>query len=450
MMDNGLLLAVALLALVAAGASCGCVVLLVRLRREQGQQDLLAQRMASLEASIEKASTGVGSIAQWAAAEGAAAQQRYESLARESAQMGLRVDGLRRDTADRLDKNRDVVDARLGEVRATVERQLEAIRQDNATQLDRMRQTVDEKLSRTLNDRLSTSFREVSKQLEAVYTGLGDMRSIAAGVGDLKRVLSNVKTRGILGEVQLGAILADILTPEQYAQNVATKPGSADRVEFAVKLPQEGAEPIWLPIDSKFPGDAYEHLRDAVEAGDAAAVESARRVLEQRIKVEAKDISSKYLSVPATTNFAILFLPFEGLYAEVVDRPGLIETLQRDYQVSVAGPSTMAVILNSLQMSYQTFTFQKRADEIQRVLAAVKAEFPKYQAELRRALKQIETAGKTVDGIINTRTNVIERKLRSVTAIEDQDEAATLLGIEEDAFGPVALLDQESARGEER
>lgn len=450
MMDNGLLLAVALLALVAAGVSCGCVVLLVRLRREQGQQDLLAQRMASLEASIEKTSTGVGSIAQWAAAEGAAAQQRYESLARESAQMGLRVDGLRRDTADRLDKNRDVVDARLGEVRATVERQLEAIRQDNATHLDRMRQTVDEKLSRTLNDRLSTSFREVSKQLEAVYTGLGDMRSIAAGVGDLKRVLSNVKTRGILGEVQLGAILADILTPEQYAQNVATKPGSADRVEFAVKLPQEGAEPIWLPIDSKFPGDAYEHLRDAVEAGDAAAVESARRVLEQRIKLEAKDISSKYLSVPATTNFAILFLPFEGLYAEVVDRPGLIETLQRDYQVSVAGPSTMAVILNSLQMSYQTFAFQKRADEIQRVLAAVKAEFPKYQAELRRALKQIETAGKTVDGIINTRTNVIERKLRSVTAIEDQDEAATLLGIEEGAFGPVALLDQESARGEER
>lgn len=449
MMDNGLLLAVALLALVAAGASCGCVVLLVLLRREQGQQDLLVQRMASLEASIERASTGVGSIAQWAAVEGAAAQQRYESLARESAQMGLRVDGLRRDTADRLDKNRDVVDARLGEVRATVERQLEAIRQDNAIQLDRMRQTVDEKLSRTLNDRLSTSFREVSKQLEAVYTGLGDMRSIAAGVGDLKRVLSNVKTRGILGEVQLGAILADILTPEQYAQNVATKPGSADRVEFAVKLPQEGAEPIWLPIDSKFPGDAYEHLRDAVEAGDAAAVESARRVLEQRIKVEAKDISSKYLSVPATTNFAILFLPFEGLYAEVVDRPGLIETLQRDYQVSVAGPSTMAVILNSLQMSYQTFAFQKRADEIQRVLAAVKAEFPKYQAELRRALKQIETAGKTVDGIINTRTNVIERKLRSVTAMEDQDEAATLLGIEEGAFGPVALLDQESARGEE-
>lgn len=445
-MDNGLLFAVALLALVAACASVACAVLVARLRRERDQQELVAARVAALEASLEKASAGIGSIAQWAAAEGAAAQQRYESLARESAQMGQRVDGLRRDTADRLDKNRDVVDARLGEVRTVVERQLEAIRQDNASQLDRMRQTVDEKLSRTLNDRLATSFREVSKQLEAVYTGLGDMRNIASGVGDLKRVLSNVKTRGILGEVQLGAILADILAPDQYAQNVATKPGSADRVEFAVKLPQEGTDPIWLPIDSKFPGDAYEHLRDAVEAGDAAAVESARRVLEQRIKLEAKDISSKYLSVPATTNFAILFLPFEGLYAEVVDRPGLIESLQRDYQVSVAGPSTMAVILNSLQMSYQTFAFQKRADEIQRVLAAVKAEFPKYQAELRRALKQIETAGKTVDGIINTRTNVIERKLRSVTALEDQDQAEGVLGIGDDFLAPAVLLDEESSQ----
>lgn len=443
-MDNGMLVAVALLALVAAGASAMCAVLLVRLRRERERgAEQLAARLASLEGVVEKTSSGVSSLAQWAAAEGAVAQQRYESLARESAQMGLRVDGLRRDTSERLDKNRDAVDARLGEVRTTVERQLEAIRGDNAAQLDRMRETVDEKLSRTLNDRLAVSFREVSKQLEAVYTGLGDMRSIATGVGDLKRVLSNVKTRGILGEVQLGAILADILSPEQYAQNVATKPGSADRVEFAVKLPQDGGDPIWLPIDSKFPGDAYEHLRDAVETGDAPAVESARRVLEQRIKLEARDISSKYISVPATTNFAILFLPFEGLYAEVVDRPGLIESLQRDYQVSVAGPSTMAVILNSLQMSYQTFAFQKRADEIQRVLAAVKAEFPKYQAELRRALKQIETAGKTVDGIINTRTNVIERKLRFVTALEDDGLAANLLGVGDAALGYDEQADKE-------
>ena len=239
------------------------------------------------------------------------------------------------------------------------------------------------------------------------------------------------EARGILGEVQLGAILADILAPDQYAENITTKPESSERVEFAVKLPVDGGDPVWLPIDSKFPGDTYEHLRDAVEAGDAEAVEQARRALEQRIKAEARDISKKYISVPATTNFGILFLPFEGLYAEVVDRPGLIESLQRDYRVSVAGPSTMAVILNSLQMSYQTFAFQKRADEIQRVLAAVKAEFPRYQAELVRARKQIETAGKTVDGIITTRTNVIERKLRAVTALEDESAAAAIIGYDE-------------------
>ncbi|MFR8956255.1 MAG: DNA recombination protein RmuC [Collinsella intestinalis] len=331
--------------------------------------------------------------------------------------------------AQNLEQNRGAVEQRLDKVRETVDVQLSAIRRDNELKLEAIRATVDEKLATTLNDRLGASFKQVSSQLEAVYRGLGDMQNIASGVGDLKRVLSNVKTRGILGEVQLGAILRDILTADQYAENVATKPGSTERVEFAVKLPVEGGDPIWLPIDSKFPGDTYEHLRDAIEAGDAEGVAAARRALEQVIKAEAKDISSKYLSVPETTNFAIMFLPFEGLYAEVVDRPGLIECLQRDYQVNIAGPSTMAVILNSLQMSYQTFAFQRRADEIQRVLSAVKAEFPKYQAELRRALRQIETAGKTVDGIINTRTNVIERKLKSVTAMEDDALAAELLEI---------------------
>ena len=327
----------------------------------------------------------------------AVSQQHYESLQRGFDQ-----------TEVRMDKMREVVGG----------------------QLDTIRATVDEKLANTLNDRLGASFRQVSEQLEAVYKGLGEMQTVAGGVKDLKRVLSNVKTRGILGEVQLGAILADILAPDQYAENTVTKPGSSERVEFAVKLPVEGGEPIWLPIDSKFPGDTYEHLRDAIEAGDADAVAVARKALEQVIRQEARDISEKYLSVPDTTNFGIMFLPFEGLYAEVVDRPGLIETLQRDYQVSVAGPSTMAVILNSLQMSYQTFAFQRQADAIQKVLSAVKAEFPKYQAELRRALKQIETAGKTVDGIINTRTNVIERKLRDVTAMEDDAEAAELLGLD--------------------
>lgn len=431
-MDGLALMIVGIAAAVAAVCSAFVLGEVRGMRRAQGE--LLREtegRVAGLEAAVADARAILGSLSQWAVGDSAVSQQRHDALMREFSEASGAMGVLRRETADRLEKNRDTVDARLGEVRTTVEQQLGSIRDDNQRQLDRMRETVDEKLTRTLNDRLSVSFKQVSDQLEAVYTGLGDMRNIASGVGDLKRVLSNVKTRGILGEVQLGAILADILAPDQYAENIATKPESSERVEFAVKLPVYGGDPVWLPIDSKFPGDTYEHLRDAVEAGDAEAVEQARRALEQRIKAEARDISEKYISVPATTNFGILFLPFEGLYAEVVDRPGLIESLQRDYRVSVAGPSTMAVILNSLQMSYQTFAFQKRADEIQRVLAAVKAEFPRYQAELVRARKQIETAGKTVDGIITTRTNVIERKLRAVTALEDESAAAAIIGYDE-------------------
>ena len=289
------------------------------------------------------------------------------------------MDDLRRETAQQLGANREGIEHRLDKVRETVDAQLGAIRKDNNVQLDQMRATVDEKLSRTLNDRLSASFKQVSDQLEAVYKGLGDMQSIATGVGDLKRVLGNVKARGILGEVQLGAILTDILTPDQYLENVATRPGASERVEFAVKLPVDEGDPVLLPIDSKFPGDAYEHLLDAQESGDAETVAAARKTLDTMVKREAKDICEKYLSVPATTNFGIMFVPFEGLYAEVVSRPGLIETLGRDYHVNVAGPSTMAAILNSLQMSYQTFKLQKRTDDVLRVLSAVKAELPRYQ-----------------------------------------------------------------------
>lgn len=431
-MDGLALMIVGIAAAVAAVCSAFVLGEVRGMRRAQGELLREAEgRVAGLEAAVADARAILGSLSQWAVGDSTVSQQRHDALMREFSEASGAMGALRRETADRLEKNRDTVDARLGEVRTTVEQQLGSIRDDNQRQLDRMRETVDERLTRTLNDRLSVSFKQVSDQLEAVYTGLGDMRNIASGVGDLKRVLSNVKTRGILGEVQLGAILADILAPDQYAENITTKPESSERVEFAVKLPVDGGDPVWLPIDSKFPGDTYEHLRDAVEAGDAGAVEQARRALEQRIKAEARDISEKYISVPATTNFGILFLPFEGLYAEVVDRPGLIESLQRDYRVSVAGPSTMAVILNSLQMSYQTFAFQKRADEIQRVLAAVKAEFPRYQAELVRVRKQIETAGKTVDGIITTRTNVIERKLRAVTALEDESAAAAIIGYDE-------------------
>ena len=432
---------VAALASVAA-AVCAATAIAMQMRahreleRSRARMDEASEQMAcanealvSIQSVLSQVLTTTQATLNQAASTSIIEQQHFDSQVRAIDQVSSKADEARREIAQNLEQNRGAVEQRLDKVRETVDVQLSAIRRDNELKLEAIRATVDERLATTLNDRLGASFKQVSSQLEAVYRGLGDMQNIASGVGDLKRVLSNVKTRGILGEVQLGAILRDILTADQYAENVATKPGSAERVEFAVKLPVEGGDPIWLPIDSKFPGDTYEHLRDAIEAGDAEGVAAARRALEQVIKAEAKDISSKYLSVPETTNFAIMFLPFEGLYAEVVDRPGLIECLQRDYQVNIAGPSTMAVILNSLQMSYQTFAFQRRADEIQRVLSAVKAEFPKYQAELRRALRQIETAGKTVDGIINTRTNVIERKLKSVTAMEDGALAAELLEI---------------------
>ena len=436
----GMELVAALASVAAAVCAAAAIVMQVRVHREfergRVRMDEASEQMAranealvSVQSVLSQVLTTTQATLNQAASTSIIEQQHFDSQVRAIDQVSSKADEARREIAQNLEQNRGAVEQRLDKVRETVDVQLSAIRRDNELKLEAIRATVDEKLATTLNDRLGASFKQVSSQLEAVYRGLGDMQNIASGVGDLKRVLLNVKTRGILGEVQLGAILRDILTADQYAENVATKPGSAERVEFAVKLPVEGGDPIWLPIDSKFPGDTYEHLRDAIEAGDAEGVAAARRALEQVIKAEAKDISSKYLSVPETTNFAIMFLPFEGLYAEVVDRPGLIECLQRDYQVNIAGPSTMAVILNSLQMSYQTFAFQRRADEIQRVLSAVKAEFPKYQAELRRALRQIETAGKTVDGIINTRTNVIERKLKSVTAMEDDALAAELLEI---------------------
>lgn len=436
----GMELVAALASVAAAVCAATAIAMQVRAHRElersRASMDEASEQMAranealvSVQSVLSQVLTTTQATLNQAASTSIVEQQHFDSQVRAIDQVSSKADEARREIAQNLEQNRGAVEQRLDKVRETVDVQLSAIRRDNELKLEAIRATVDEKLATTLNDRLGASFKQVSSQLEAVYRGLGDMQNIASGVGDLKRVLSNVKTRGILGEVQLGAILRDILTADQYAENVATKPGSAERVEFAVKLPVEGGDPIWLPIDSKFPGDTYEHLRDAIEAGDAEGVAAARRALEQVIKAEAKDISSKYLSVPETTNFAIMFLPFEGLYAEVVDRPGLIECLQRDYQVNIAGPSTMAVILNSLQMSYQTFAFQRRADEIQRVLSAVKAEFPKYQAELRRALRQIETAGKTVDSIINTRTNVIERKLKSVTAMEDDALAAELLEI---------------------
>ena len=315
-------------------------------------------------------------------------------------------------------------------VQDSVSQQLVAIRDDNNRSLEQIRSTVDEKLQKTLNDRINDSFRLVNEQLDSVSKGLGEMRGMAQSVGDLRKVLSNVKTRGIVGEVQLAAILKEVLSPEQYETNVATVPDSLNRVEFAVRIPGKGDEFVYLPIDAKFPAEAYGHLEDAKDAGDDVAIRAAWKELETRLKNEAKDIHEKYVAPPATTPFAVLFLPFEGLYAEVVNRTGLVERIQREWHVSVAGPSTMAALLNALQMGFQTVAIQKRADEIQKVLAAVKAELPKYRMELEKAQRQLNTVSKTIDGLVGRRTRAMERTLSSVTATASLGEADELLGIE--------------------
>ena len=347
------------------------------------------------------------------------------------AQLDARFDAFQRRVDENMKTTSQASTEQLGKVRETVDKQLSDMRKENEAKLELMRQTVDEKLQKTLDERMTQSFQRVSTQLEQVHQGLGEMRGLAEGVGDLKKVLSGVKTRGIVGEIQLGAILRDILSPEQYEENVATVSGSTERVEFAVKLPGESGETVWLPIDSKFPGDTYEHLVDAINAGNEEAIAAAKKSLETRIKAEAKDISTKYIAPPETTNFAILFLPFEGLYAEVVSQVGLLEQLQREYRVNVCGPSTMAALLNSLQMGFQSVAIQKHADEIQKVLSAVKTEFETYQAQLEKAQKQIRTAETTIDKILTTRTKAMNRKLRGVTALESLEDAQSTLGLVE-------------------
>lgn len=314
---------------------------------------------------------------------------------------------------------------KLEAIRGTMEKKITDLTADNNRQLTEMRQTVDEKLQKTLEDRISQSFKLVSERLEQVYKGLGEMQNLAAGVGDLKKVLSNVKTRGILGEVQLGAILEQILAPDQYGENVRTRSTGSERVEFAVKLPGDGDSVVWLPIDAKFPGDAYAALVDAYESGDAAAIELAAKNLERVIKSEARDIHDKYVEPPYTTDFAIMFLPFEGLYAEVVRR-GLLEVLQRDYKVNIAGPTTMAALLNSLQMGFKTLAIQKHSSEVWDVLGAVKTEFDKFGTVLEATQARINQANAELDKLIGTRTRSIQRKLRSVTSLGDRDAAQML------------------------
>ena len=350
--------------------------------------------------------------------------------------LGDMLNNTQKQTADLQDKRlaelnsqlttrNDTLQKTVNDMLVQIEKRMHDMQDDNNKKLEQMRATVDEKLQKTLEDRISQSFKLVSERLEQVYKGLGEMQTLATGVGDLKKVLSNVKTRGILGEIQLGAILEQILSPEQYETEIATVPNSTNVVEFAVKLPGNDASFIYLPIDSKFPGDKYATLVDAYDTGDQTIIETAAKDLERSIKLFAKDIHDKYIEVPYTTDFGIMFLPFEGLYAEIVRR-GLIEELQEKYKIVIAGPTTMAALLNSLQMGFKTLAIQKRSSEVWQVLGAVKTEFDNFASVLDETRKRLEQANNSLDKLVGVRTRQIQRKLRSVTSLAD-DETRLLL-----------------------
>lgn len=309
---------------------------------------------------------------------------------------------------------------KLENIRSTVEKKLTYMQEDNNKQLENIRTTVDEKLQNTLENKLNKSFETVSKQLQQVYKGLGEMQNLAVGVGDLKKVLSNVKTRGILGEIQLSAILKEILSPEQYEENVATKKGSRNVVEFAIKLPADDDSTVYLPIDSKFPGDTYAKLVDAMNSGNKEEIEVCSKNLLRTIKSEAKDIHDKYISPPNTTEFAIMFLPFEGLYAEVVNR-GMVEVLQREYKVNVAGPSTMGALLNSLQLGFKTLAVQKRSAEVWQILNDVKREFDTFADVLEKTQTKLNQANTELDKLVGVRTRKIQSQLSKVQKLEEKN-----------------------------
>ena len=382
----------------------------------------------------------------FAAKQSAMAEQNYTAMRGVSETLQTAVQNMSATLAQGQDSQQQILERRLRsleasntqkleELRAALAKDMSSLRAENAQKLDEIRHTVDEQLQDALQKRVSESFKAVNEQLEQVYKGLGEMQNLAADVGGLKQVLSGVKTRGILGELQLGAILEEILAPEQYETNVATIPGSTQRVEYAIKMPGVDGSTVWLPIDSKFPGDTYAHLQDAQASGDAQAVENARHTLELVLRSEAKDIHEKYVEPPYTTTFGILFLPFEGLYAEVVNA-GLLEALQRDYQVNVAGPSTMAALLNSLQMGFKTLAIQKRSGEVWQLLGAVKTEFDKFGQGLSKMQQRLRQTDEELDQLIGVRSRAISRKLRSVQSL-DEAAAATLLELDNEPGRPV-------------
>jgi DNA recombination protein RmuC len=348
--------------------------------------------------------------------------------------MGADGRALREEVVQSITSVSALVQQQLESVRGTVDSRLKSIQDDNAAKLEQMRATVDEKLQGTLEKRLGESFRLVSERLEKVHQGLGEMQALAVGVGDLKKVLTNVKTRGTWGEIQLGALLEQMLSPDQFERNVPVT-GGPERVEYAVRLPgsEPGDAPVWLPIDAKFPQEDYQRLVAASEACDAEAVEAAAKQFETRLRFCAREIAAKYVAPPKTTDFAILFLPTEGLYAEALRRPGLAEALQRDSRVMLAGPTTLGALLNSLQMGFRTLAIQRRSSEVWEVLGAVQSEFAKYAGVLARVQKKLQEASNTVDDAAR-RTRVLEKKLRQVETAGEPGAAGLLDGLEDDEF----------------
>jgi DNA recombination protein RmuC len=351
-------------------------------------------------------------------------EKRLESL---STQIQLTLDSVKKDMGERLTHMTQTAEQSAERVRNTLNEQLTTIQKDNAEKLEQMRKTVDEKLHATLEERLGQSFKLVSDRLEQVHRGLGEMQSLASGVGDLKRVLTNVKTRGTWGEFQLESLIEQLFTPEQYEKNCVTRPGATERVEIAIRLPgRDGDQPVWLPIDAKFPIEDYQRLLDAHEQADTTLVEEAAKALEVRIRGEAKKIKEKYIEPPHTTDFAVMYLPTEGLYAEVLRRPGLAESLQRDYRVVVTGPTNTAAMLNSLQMGFRTLAIEKRSSEVWALLGGVKTEFEKFGGVIAETEKKLQEAANKFTAV-GVRTRAIQRKLKDVQALPLPDTSPDLL-----------------------
>ena len=420
-----ILLIIGLLILI---TSCVCLIILMSIKKRVGEDHNL-KNMQYIQNSF-------GSLGELlAGSQKQSAEIQDKRLQELNLQFTQRSDTLQKTVTDtlcqietRLQTNAMENEQKLEQIRATMEKRISAMQEDNSKKLDEMRATVDEKLQKTLEERISKSFQLVSERLEQVYKGLGEMQNLASGVGDLKKVLSNVKTRGILGEIQLGAILEQMLSPEQYEENIVTKKGSSERVEFAIKLPGDEDGVVYLPVDAKFPADTYTKLVDAYEAGNSEEIDQAAKMLERAIKTFAKSIHDKYIEPPQTTDFGIMFLPFEGLYAEVVRR-GMVEVLQRDYKINIAGPTTMAALLNSLQMGFKTLAIQKHSSEVWNILGAVKTEFDKFGDVLAATQQRINQANAELDKLIGTRTRKIQSKLRNVVSLSDVN-SKEILGIE--------------------